>query len=120
MGTVCNYHGSKFVFPCSRTDIHQFLQLLKEPPPPVRVVHDNQRPFHTRNISTPSHLYRLTGERQPLVRRRSFDEYENRLDEEIIPGKPLAGGTILGIHNLAIVLPQLMVRTFYIMASLFE
>jgi len=85
------------------------MELLKEPPPPVRVVHDNQRPFHTRNISTPSHLYRLTGERQPLIRRRSFDEYENRLDEEIIPGKPLAGGTILGIHNLAIVLPQLMV-----------
>ncbi|KAF8914025.1 hypothetical protein CPB84DRAFT_1758181, partial [Gymnopilus junonius] len=88
------------------------MELLKEPPPPIHVVHDNQRPFHTRNVSTPSHLYRLAGERQPLVRRRSFDEYENRMDEEIIPGKPLAGGTILGIHNLAIVLPQLMVAIF--------
>jgi len=84
------------------------MELLKEPPPPVHVVNDTRRPFHARNISTPSHLRPPVGERQPLIRRRSFDEY-NQADEEIIPGTPWAGGTILGIHNLSIVVPQLIV-----------
>jgi hypothetical protein len=47
-------------------------------------------------------------ERQPLLRRQSL-----RLDYEAETGEiptPPAGGTILGIHNLAIVIPQFLVR----------
>ncbi|KDR83615.1 hypothetical protein GALMADRAFT_235899 [Galerina marginata CBS 339.88] len=85
------------------------MELLKEPPPPVHVVHDTRRPVHARNVSTPNHLRPSVAERQPLIRRRSFDEYDNQADEEMIPGTPWAGGTILGIHNLSIVVPQLIV-----------
>ncbi|KAH9482373.1 General alpha-glucoside permease [Psilocybe cubensis] len=89
--------------------ISTVVQLLKEPPPPNRrVVPDGRRPVHARNISNPVRPS-FTSERQPLIRRRSFDEYENAVDEEILPGAPLPGGTILGIHNLSIVLPQLLV-----------
>lgn len=43
------------------------------------------------------------------MRRRSFDEYENGPSEEA-HSAPYAGGTVLGIHNLAIVMPQFIVR----------
>lgn len=48
-------------------------------------------------------------ERQPLVRRRSFDEYETGAEESDSVAQ-MAGGTVLGIHNLAIVMPQFIVR----------
>ncbi len=78
-----------------------FLQLLKDmssPPAPIR--------SHTRTLSTPPR--RLVSERQPLLRTRSLDEYEE--DEDEAPSEtPVAGGTILGVHNLAIVMPQFVV-----------
>ncbi|KAG7096809.1 hypothetical protein E1B28_004217 [Marasmius oreades] len=72
------------------------------------------RQTHSRTISTPGLPRRsLTdddghGERRPLLRRRSLNEYETSPDELALE-KPLAGGTILGVHNLAIVIPQFMV-----------
>ncbi|KAJ6515756.1 hypothetical protein C8R45DRAFT_217962 [Mycena sanguinolenta] len=47
-------------------------------------------------------------ERQPLIRRRSYDAFEANA-EEVTPAARVAGGTILGVHNLAIVAPQLIV-----------
>jgi solute carrier family 45 protein 1/2/4 len=45
-----------------------------------------------------------------LIRRRSFDEYESEPGvDEAGPVAPAAGGTVLGIHNLAIVMPQFIV-----------
>ncbi|KAF8974437.1 hypothetical protein BDZ97DRAFT_1646725 [Flammula alnicola] len=85
-------------------------QLLKEPPPPTRVIQETRRPLHARNVSTPSHGRPSFsgGERQPLIRRRSFDDYDNHPEEDM-PATPLPGGTVLGIHNLAIVMPQFIV-----------
>jgi len=47
-------------------------------------------------------------ERRPLLRRRSHDELDSALDTDGSSAS-LAGGTVLGIHNLAIVLPQFIV-----------
>ncbi|KAF7355434.1 ANK-REP-REGION domain-containing protein [Mycena sanguinolenta] len=47
-------------------------------------------------------------ERQPLIRRRSYDAFDANA-EEVTPAARVAGGTILGVHNLAIVAPQLIV-----------
>ncbi|KAG6833887.1 hypothetical protein H0H87_007898 [Tephrocybe sp. NHM501043] len=66
-----------------------------------------RRPSHTRVVSTPHMPRRGVDERQPLLRRRSFDAYENVPEES--PIAPMAGGTVLGIHNLAIVMPQFIV-----------
>lgn len=75
--------------------------MLKEPPPsPVAV----QRSVHIRNLSTPNPT---VSERQPLIRRHSFDEYETNPEDGAVT--PFAGGTVLGIHNLAIVMPQFIV-----------
>jgi solute carrier family 45 protein 1/2/4 len=61
---------------------------------------------HGRTISSASMMIRDSNtERQPLLRRRSFDEFDARDDQT----KPVAGGTVLGIHNLAIVFPQFFI-----------
>ena len=73
--------------------------MVKEPPPSPVV----QR--RIRNLSAP---IPVPSERQSLIRRRSFDEYDTTPEDE--PVTPLAGGTVLGIHNLAIVMPQFIVR----------
>lgn len=66
--------------------------------------------MHIRNISTPGGRPSFSGsERQPLLRRRSYDDFGNQPEEEEAPALPLPGGTILGIHNLAIVMPQFIV-----------
>lgn len=65
------------------------------------------RPSHSRALSTPS-PYRPSGERQPLIRRHSHDQYEAE-NEGADPSAPTTGGTVLGIHNLAIVMPQFIV-----------
>ena len=71
------------------------------------MVQDTRRPVHVRNFSTPG--YRPTSsERQPLIRRHSFDEYDISPEDDV-PRTSLAGGTVLGIHNLAIVMPQFVV-----------
>ena len=51
---------------------------------------------------------RAMDERRPLLRRRSQDQLDSALDTDA-NGAPLAGGTVLGIHNLAIVTPQFIV-----------
>ena len=48
-----------------------------------------------------------------MIRRRSYDDFDVNAEEEAIATKPLAGGTVLGIHNLSIVVPQLMVSISY-------
>ncbi|TCD70851.1 hypothetical protein EIP91_001542 [Steccherinum ochraceum] len=66
----------------------------------------SRRPSHSRTQSTPA-VRPLPGEREPLIRRRrSFDE---RNADSTPDADPVAGGTILGIHNLAIVFPQFIV-----------
>jgi len=90
------------------------MELLKEGGTPVTppILDSGRRPGppgHARNMSFPGHPRR--DERQPLLRRRSFDEdydYEPPR-EEVISTAPIAGGTILGLHNLAIVMPQFIV-----------
>lgn len=67
-----------------------------------------RRPSHSRVVSTPPVFRPGNNERQPLLRRRSYDEYEGAVEEDV-PTIPLAGGTVLGIHNLAIVMPQFIV-----------
>jgi hypothetical protein len=67
------------------------------------------RPSHARVMSTPAYLHPgvLTdGERQPLLRARSMDDNDIQDDSDV---GPVAGGTVLGIHNLAIVMPQFLV-----------
>ncbi|KIK68025.1 hypothetical protein GYMLUDRAFT_36839 [Collybiopsis luxurians FD-317 M1] len=68
----------------------------------------SRTPSHNRTFSTPGLRTAQFDERQPLLRRRSFDEYDNNPDESKSQ-TPVAGGTILGVHNLAIVLPQFVV-----------
>jgi len=73
------------------------------------------RPAHSRAISAPSFRFRgerlTSGERVPLLRRYSLKaDGELAQDDDLSKSKkPLAGGTVLGIHNLAIVIPQFIV-----------
>ena len=88
--------------------VHCRSQVLKEGPPPQHSA--VRRPSHSRVLSTPPLFRRANGERQPLVRRRSLTEYEYEPGvDEAGPVAPMAGGTVLGIHNLAIVMPQFIV-----------
>ncbi|KAK0498608.1 hypothetical protein EDD18DRAFT_1158376 [Armillaria luteobubalina] len=78
--------------------IMELLKDMSSPPAPIR--------SHTRTLSTPPR--RIVSERQPLLRTRSLDEFE--ADEDEVPSEtPVAGGTILGVHNLAIVMPQFLI-----------
>ncbi|PPQ99067.1 hypothetical protein CVT24_003627 [Panaeolus cyanescens] len=82
------------------------MELLKEPTIPPSAPAASRRPSHVRNFSTPGQRPSLiTNERQPLLRRRSFSEYDEAVAEQEydIGVTRLPGGTILGIHNLAIV-----------------
>ncbi|KAJ4478242.1 hypothetical protein J3R30DRAFT_3289922 [Lentinula aciculospora] len=72
--------------------------------------HDDGRPLHSRTHSTPGLRNVHSNERQPLLRRHSLDEIGNDSINGSSPHTPVAGGTILGVHNLAIVMPQFMVR----------
>jgi len=89
---------------------HQFLKELDRPPPERPVPTANRRTSHTRTVSTPNLLrIALLSERQPLLtRRRSFEDHADNGDSR---KTRLAGGTILGIHNLAIVFPQFLVSS---------
>ena len=89
--------------------------MLKEPP--ASVVQDT-RPTHIRNFSAPNKPPRY-GERQPLIRSRSYDEYDTNAEDDI-PEANLAGGTVLGIHNLAVVTPQFLVLFFFSGTSKFD
>lgn len=78
------------------------------------------RPLHARIASTPTINWRPAGgpqsaiepnERTGLVRRHSMVDVLDSKEEEIVyeSTQPVAGGTILGIHNLAIVVPQFLI-----------
>ncbi|KAG8849514.1 hypothetical protein FRB91_009834, partial [Serendipita sp. 411] len=77
-------------------------------PPVAPQSYATRRGTHGRVASSPA-IWRgmqdpRNSERTPLLRRQSL-----RLDYEAETGEiptPMAGGTVLGIHNLAIVLPQ--------------
>jgi hypothetical protein len=117
LGTFRYHHGGQ------RCHIHsdmilvliiapqQFLRELDSPPPPPKPTPPaNRRASHTRTNSSPNLLRTvLLSERQSLLpRRRSFDNQTENGDAQ--KRAPVAGGTILGIHNLAIVFPQFIVR----------
>jgi len=59
------------------------------------------------NFSVPT----IPTERQPLLARatESLENYEESLLGPVDRNRPVAGGTVLGIHNLAIVFPQFIV-----------
>ncbi|KAJ7765006.1 hypothetical protein DFH07DRAFT_370837 [Mycena maculata] len=86
--------------------IMELLKDLSTPPPSAGS--EGPRPGHVRTLSVPVLTRRGSDERQPLIRRRSFDAYEASA-EDVPPAARVAGGTILGVHNLAIVAPQLIV-----------
>ncbi|KAI9466869.1 MFS general substrate transporter [Lactarius psammicola] len=88
--------------------IMEFLKELDSPPPPKLTATMNRRASHTRTNSSPNLLRTaLLSERQPLLtRRRSYDSQTDNGDTQ--KRAPVAGGTILGIHNLAIVSPQFL------------
>jgi len=96
--------------------IMEFLKEMEEdalPKLPTRPPPDpaSRRPSHSRTLSQPllrTGLTALPTERQPLIRRRSFEEYEIAM-AQLGPATPVAGGTVLGIHNLSIVLPQFII-----------
>ncbi|WVR04092.1 hypothetical protein IAU60_001091 [Kwoniella sp. DSM 27419] len=75
------------------------------------------RPLHARAASTPAGPWRShpaspspADERSPLTRSYSTADLEGAGDGMEYTGSgPVAGGTIMGIHNLAIVFPQLIV-----------
>jgi solute carrier family 45, member 1/2/4 len=99
-------------------NLRQFLKELDSPAPErtvsARTV--NRRASHTGTVSSPN-LPRIAplSERQPLLtRRRSFEDQADNEDTQ--KHTRVAGGTILGIHNLAIVFPQFLVSP-YPMAS---
>jgi len=91
--------------------IMEFLRDLDSPHPGTARLHSGPafRPLngvHGRTISSASIVIRDGNtERQPLLRRRSLDEFDARDNQ----AKPIAGGTVLGIHNLAIVFPQFII-----------
>ncbi|KAF8195744.1 MFS general substrate transporter [Mycena galopus ATCC 62051] len=87
--------------------IMELLKDLSTPPPSA------SRPAHIRTLSVPVAGPRRGSnvrpdERQPLIRRRSYDAFDPT-GEDVHPAARVAGGTILGVHNLAIVAPQLIV-----------
>ncbi|KAJ7180236.1 major facilitator superfamily domain-containing protein [Mycena crocata] len=85
--------------------IMELLKDLSTSPPPG----SEARPSHARTLSTPTAAPRRgSDERQPLLRSRSYDAYDAG-SEDVPPAARVAGGTILGVHNLAIVAPQLIV-----------
>jgi len=79
------------------------MEFLKERE--IEVVEASSRAAsHSRTRSTPA-VSSLRTERSPLLRRHSLDE----IDADVPEPEPVAGGTILGIHNLAIVFPQFII-----------
>lgn len=64
---------------------------------------------HFRNVSLPAeHRWKRQSERQPLLRQRSLGP-DTEDDNDMKSERTVAGGTVLGIHNLAIVMPQFIV-----------
>lgn len=79
--------------------------------PGVETRSEDAPPPYSRRLSLPTPSWNArervaAGERTPLVRSRSYVADEADDDE---PKKALGGGTILGIHNLAVVIPQFVI-----------
>lgn len=74
-------------------------------------------PTHQRVASVPAHLYKhsapLNERTQLIIRRHSIMGETGAFSHDLryVGSAPVAGGTILGIHNLAIVFPQFLVRS---------
>jgi solute carrier family 45 protein 1/2/4 len=128
LGTLRHHNGGQWSHTINRTYLvlitnsHQFLKELDSPAPERTAdAHTvNHRVSHTRAVSSPNLLRTsaLLSERQPLLtRRRSFEDQADNEDAQ--KHTRVAGGTILGIHNLAIVFPQFIV-SLYRMASYLE
>nr|XP_018264346.1 solute carrier family 45, member 1/2/4 [Kwoniella dejecticola CBS 10117]OBR86504.1 solute carrier family 45, member 1/2/4 [Kwoniella dejecticola CBS 10117] len=91
------------------------------PPPASAGPAPGYRPIHARAASTPigpwrshptspSRRERDPDERTPLTRSYSTADIENAGESlEYTGSGPVAGGTIMGIHNLAIVFPQFII-----------
>jgi hypothetical protein len=89
----------------------------------ARVAGAAHRPLHARAASTPdgrrlSHSSSpvIVSERTPLARSWSTADIEGTGESMEYTGGPVAGGTIMGIHNLAIVFPQFIVRKQHLTA----
>lgn len=86
---------------------------------PAPSSHQNveRRPIHSRAFSQPANVWRsqpaspvVHNERSPLSRSYSTaDILSAEEDLAYTGGGQVAGGTIMGIHNLAIVFPQFIV-----------
>lgn len=83
------------------------------------------RPHHQRVASSPAnprYRTRRANERTALIRRHSLMGTGGPVTNDLryMGPEPVAGGTILGIHNLAIVMPQLLVSSRPIISSIHE
>ena len=120
LGTLRHHNGGQCLHTVGRTRLVfmanscQFLKELDSPAPERAAIARtaNRRASHTRTVSSPNLLRTvLLSERQPLLtRRRSFEDQADNDDARKHPR--VAGGTILGIHNLAIVFPQFLVSLY--------
>ena len=121
LGTLRHHNGGQWTHTISRTCLvliansRQFLKELDGPAPErtANAQTANRRASHTRTVSSPNLLRTaLLTERQPLLsRRRSFEDQAD--NENAQKHTRVAGGTILGIHNLAIVFPQFLVSLYH-------
>ncbi|KAI0089327.1 hypothetical protein BDY19DRAFT_889996 [Irpex rosettiformis] len=79
----------------------------QDTPEQVAIRVSSRRPSHSRTLSVPGRRpSAANSEREPLLRR------QRSLEHDLVPPpdqESTAGGTILGIHNLAIVFPQFIV-----------
>ena len=116
LGSIRDHHGGdRHLFKCFSSGDLTHVQFLKELDEETRETASNNRTLTnsprrlSRAVSSPPFPTEVPHERQPLIRRRSFEDYEEAV-VAIGPITPETGGTILGIHNIAIVLPQFLVR----------
>ncbi|OCF30813.1 solute carrier family 45, member 1/2/4 [Kwoniella heveanensis BCC8398] len=102
----------------SQTDTHPRQRGLNQPPASAGAA-PGYRPMHSRAASTPAGPWRSqpvspsrrdADERTPLTRSYSTADIEGAGESMEYTGSgPVAGGTIMGIHNLAIVFPQFII-----------
>ena len=115
---VSELHAVSRILPVLIGAFPQFLKDLDRPPPQRTARTVNRHTSLTRTVSSPNLLRTaVLNERQPLLaRRRSFEDQVDNDDTQ--KSARVAGGTILGIHNLAIVFPQFLVSLHPISLSL--
>lgn len=78
----------------------QFLKEMEESNSSRSTIHTRRNPSDNQPI-----VRRTGGEREPLLRHQSAGETSTSVEV----AQPVAGGTVLGIHNLSIVFPQFIV-----------